>query len=117
MNLQNAKGPELAATSPSLNQSNQQGNSTTKPPKKWQRVLAAFLTNRTFNRFEAERLLHDHALHSTVSALQARGIIIDRKFECIPGYRGLATWVCRYRLNPASVEMAKALLGTQEGER
>lgn len=89
----------------------------TNVPKKWQRVLSAFLTGRSYNRFEAERQLHDHALHSTVSTLQSMGVVIERKMECVPGFQGLATHVCRYKINPNSIEAAKSLLGVKEGDR
>jgi len=41
-------------------------------PLKWQRVLRALLGGSSLNRFEAERQLHDHCLHSTTSELQSR---------------------------------------------
>lgn len=113
MNLQMKNPATPASVQPGLCNANQQGNYTTKPPKKWQRVLAAFLTGRSFNRFEAERQLHDHALHSTVSTLQSMGVVIDRKMECVPGFQGLPTHVCRYRLSPASIEAARTLLGME----
>lgn len=86
-----------------------------KPPRKWQRVLSAFLTGSSFNRFEAERQLNDHALHSTVSTLQSKGVVIDRRMECVPGFQDLPTHVCRYRLSPASIEDAKTLLRDNAG--
>lgn len=89
-------------------------NNTSAPPRKWQRVLSAFLTGRSFNRFEAERELHDHALHSTVSRLQSLGLVIDRTMEAVPGYMDCVTHVCRYRLSPVSFDTAKALLGIKD---
>lgn len=60
------------------------------------KVLAGLL-ERSYNRFEAEILLHDHCLHSTVSELQNRlGITISRHFETISGYQGNPTRCCRY---------------------
>lgn len=110
MDFQTTNPATLAGVKPGSIQNKSQTD-LTHVPKKWQRVLAAFLTGRSFNRFEAERQLHDHALHSTVSTLQGMGVVIDRRMECVPGFQGLATHVCRYRLNPASFEAAKALLG------
>lgn len=111
------KNPATVAAGQGFGNNNQpSNNNTSKPPRKWQRVLLAFLTGRSFNRFEAERELSDHTLHSTVSTLQGMGLVVDRKMECVPGFQGLATHVCRYRLNPNSVEAAKALLGVKEGE-
>ena len=80
-------------------------------PKKWERVLAAFYRGHSFNRFEAERQLNDHCLHSTVSTLQDMGLVIERQFETVPGYRNIPTRVCRYWLHPESKELAGKLLG------
>lgn len=113
LNLQQTKNPASAATEQGSDQKNQPANHT-HVPKKWQRVLAAFLSGRSFNRFEAERQLHDHALHSTVSTLQNMGLVIDRAMEAVPGYMGATTHVMRYRLSPASIESAKVLLGINE---
>lgn len=74
-------------------------DTTTPPPAKTKanRVLAAFMSGRSYNRFEAERHLHDHCLHSTVAGLQPRHhITISRKFETVLGYRGNPTRCCRY---------------------
>lgn len=90
----------------------QQPPAVPNPPLKWRRVLAALLTGRSFNRFEAERELHDHALPSTVSRLERMGgIIIDRTLETVPGFAGTVAHVMRYRLNPASFDAARALMG------
>ncbi|WP_024931081.1 hypothetical protein [Methylophilus sp. OH31] len=77
-------------------------------PKKWQRVLSALLDGRTFNLFEAERQLNDHALHSTVSSLQAKGVTILREFETVPGYQGIPTHVCRYWLEQSEPNLRRA---------
>jgi len=62
-----------------------------------ERVLAALMLGRSYNRFESERELHDHCLHSTVSTLERKhGLTISRKFETVPGYQGSPTRVCRY---------------------
>jgi len=80
-------------------------------PLKWQRVLAALETGASFNRFEAERILHDHCLHSTVSTIQKMGVTIMRRMETVRGYHGMATSVCRYWLAPESRARALILLG------
>lgn len=79
-------------------------------PLKWQRVLGAFVSGRSLNRFEAERDLHDHCLHTTVSVLQGKGVRIDRKDEVVPGFQQIPTHVCRYWLAPESHDAAIALL-------
>lgn len=77
-------------------------------PKKWQRVLSALLDGRTFNRFEAERQLNDHCLHTTVSTLQDMGVTIHRQFETVPGYQGIPTRVCRYWLEQSEPNLHRA---------
>ena len=72
-------------------------SNTTKPPRKIHRVLEALARGRRYNRFEAERELADHCLHSTVAEIQHDfGIRVDRIFETIPGYLGVPTRCCRY---------------------
>ena len=66
---------------------------------------------RSYNRFEAERLLHDHALHSTVSDIQRYGIRVDRRMEVVPGYQGAPTHVCRYWISTDQHERACQVLG------
>lgn len=61
------------------------------------RVYTALMEGKSYNRFEAARLLHDTCLHSTVSALeQKHGITINRMYETVRGYQGNPTSVCRY---------------------
>lgn len=111
MDLQ-MKNPATGGAGQGFGNNNQPpNNSTSKPPRKWQRVLLAFLSGRSYNRFEAERELHDHALHSTVSTLQSMGLVINRTMEAVPGFQGATAHVMRYRLSPASIEAAKVLLG------
>ena len=83
---------------------------STPRPKKWQRILRAFLDGRTLNRFDAERL-GDHVLHSTVAKLQGKGLIVHRRDEAVPGYMGCVTHVCRYWLSPQSRARGAELLG------
>ena len=82
-----------------------------RPNTKTYRVLLAFVNGGRYHRFEAERELHDHALHSTVSALQNKhGIEIARVPINVPGYRGVPTRVMRYWLPDTSREKALKLL-------
>lgn len=68
---------------------------------KTRRVLDFFLTGKSSNRFEAEKRLHDHCLHSTVSTLQnGYGIKISRQFEIVRGYKGNPTRCRRYWIDP-----------------
>ena len=109
--LTQTKSPETAGGSPGLENSTQPNHSTTEPPRKWRRVLAAMTHGKTFNRFEAERELSDHCLHTTVASLQARGVVIDRSDETVPEFAGISTHVKRYRLAPESRARAAELLG------
>lgn len=86
-------------------------DSTTRPACKWKRVLAALVLGRNYNRFEAEKALNDHCLHSTISTLQDKGITVLREFETVPGFRGIPTQVKRYWIGPESLPVALDLLG------
>ena len=88
----------------------QTDDTTTDVPRKWRRVLEALASGKSFNRFEAERQFNDHCLHSTVSTIQSLGVPVTRKFETVPGYRGLPTRVCRYNPTPEAREQAKDML-------
>lgn len=107
--MNETKSP-LAATSGQGTIHNRRAHPT-KPPQKWKRVLAAMAEGRSYNRFEAERVLSDHCLHSTVSTIQGKGIRVERRDEVVPGYQGIPTHVCRYWLGPSEREKAAALLG------
>lgn len=85
-------------------------DSTTRPACKWKRVLAALVLGRNYNRFEAEKALNDHCLHSTISTLQNKGITVLREFETVPGFRGIPTQVRRYWIAPESLPAALDLL-------
>lgn len=89
------------------------GNGSTLP-KKWERVLSALVSGKSFNRFEAARHLNDHCLHTTVSNIQRMGVSIHREFEVVRGYMGIDTRVCRYWLDrsTANLKRAWALLPT-----
>jgi len=78
-------------------------------PRKWQRVLRAFINGASLNRFDAERKLGDHTLPSTVAALQARGITIARRAEVVRGYAGCATRVMRYAIDRQRENIARAV--------
>jgi hypothetical protein len=64
---------------------------------KTDRVYTALMQGKSFNRFEAARLLHDTCIHSTVATLQQKHRInISRQYEIVSGYQGNPTSVCRY---------------------
>jgi hypothetical protein len=77
-------------------------------PKKWQRVLAAFVAGKSFNRFESERHLNDHCLHTTVAYLQGLGLSIFREYEKVPGWQGIPTRGCRYWLERTETNLKRA---------
>lgn len=87
------------------------GNFTTRPPCKWKRVLAGLILGNTYNRFEAEKALNDHCLHSTISTLEDKGLTVFREYENVPGFRGIPTQVKRYWIAPESLPKALELLG------
>lgn len=68
-------------------------------------MLAAFIEGRRLSRFDAEKL-GDHCLPSTVAALQASGVRIDRERVTIDGQHG-RFWCCVYWLGES--ERATAL--------
>jgi len=96
---------------PGIENNTHRNHTTSKRPLKWRRVLTALHAGRSFNRFEAERALADHCLHTTVSVLQGKGLTILRRDEVVPGYAGTPTHVNRYWLAPDSRERAAELLG------
>jgi len=94
------------ATQTAFDKTLQANTSTT--PKKWQRVLAALVSGKSYNRFEAERHLNDHCLHTTVSTLQSMGLTVQREFETVPGYLNIPTRVCRYWLDRSKANLTRA---------
>jgi hypothetical protein len=83
--------------------------------KKWQRVLTYLLSGRSLNRFEAERVVNDHCLHSSISGLERHsGIVFDRRFETVACLNGTdEVRVKRYwlRLEPNNFRRTRAVLG------
>lgn len=87
------------------------GSATLPPtqPRKWARVLRAFVEGRTFNRFDAYRELRDSCLNTTVSQIEARGVKILRREETVPGAFG-PVHCCRYWIAPEALQRARELL-------
>lgn len=87
------------------------GSATARPTqvRKWARVLSAFASGRSINRFEAARELRDWCLPSTVSELEKKDLTILRKSETVPGSFG-PVYCARYWLSPTSLERAIQLL-------
>ncbi|MCU0809943.1 MAG: hypothetical protein MUE59_02695 [Thiobacillaceae bacterium] len=85
---------------------------------KYQRILASFLTGRSWHTLEAVRGLHTTCLHSDVSSLEKRGLRFNHERITVPGYAGTESPVMRYTLRPESYAQARALLGlaTPSGE-
>lgn len=82
----------------------------TKPTSKIKRVLQAFASGRSLNRWEAATSLRDWVLPSTVSEIQRHGITVSRVTETVPGYGGTPTRCCRYWLAPEERDKARKLL-------
>lgn len=77
-------------------------------PSKIATILQEFMSGRSLNRFEAERL-HDHCLHTTVASLEGYGIRIEREWERVPCLGGTAwTRVKRYWLGKAAENLQAA---------
>ncbi len=81
-------------------------------PSKIDRVTAALASGKSLNRFEAARQINDHCLHSTVSAMEKRGIGVARKWEVVPGYQGEPTRVMRYWLDEENQDKARRMVPT-----
>lgn len=79
--------------------------------RKWERILAAFLSGRSWHTLDASRELHTTCLHSDVSGLEARGLRFDHVPETIAGFGGNPTRVTRYVLREESRDLARRLLG------
>ena len=79
--------------------------------RKWQRILASFLTGQGWHALAAVRDLHTTCLHSDVAGLEARGLRFHRERITVAGYGGEKTSVVRYSLLPESYPHARALLG------
>lgn len=84
-----------------------------KRPTKWIEVLQTLATGRSLNRFDAERLHHDHCLNSTISGIEAMGVKVARSPESVPGAFGKATHVKRYFLEADQVEKARELIASR----
>ena len=102
--------PAEAGTSAGRGQRHTGGAEHSATPRKWQRVLAAFVEGRTFNRFDAYRELRDSCLNTTISQIEQRGVTILRREETVPGHFG-PVYVKRYWIAPDALQRAHELLG------
>jgi hypothetical protein len=78
---------------------------------KWQRILASFLSGRSWHAVEAVRGLGTTCLHSDVPDLEERGLRFDRERITVAGHGGAEASVVRYTLRRESYAQARALLG------
>lgn len=82
---------------------------TPKQPDKLERVVDYLATGQSLNRFEAEKVVNDHCLHSTMSAIKNKhDIEYQTASETVPGWGGSPTRVSRYWLDEEG--QAKALI-------
>jgi hypothetical protein len=81
-------------------------------PLKWQRMLSLFLDGHTLN-WQIGRDIGTSCLNSDVADLQDRGVIINRHWVRLSGYRGLKTRGKNYTLDnaPENLALARSLLG------
>lgn len=75
---------------------------------KWKRILRYFARGGRLTRFDAEKL-GDHALNTTVSNLQARGVNISREPIVLEGRFG-SIRCKKYWIEPDDRAKALALL-------
>ena len=76
-------------------------------------VLAHLARGNSMNRFQAEKICHDHCLNSTISDIEKRGITVNRKTEVVPGYQNSRVHCTRYWLESEEITKAAKLLGWQ----
>ena len=106
------------ATPKSSPKNNTANTITPKRPTKLERVLSYLSTGRSLNRFDAEKLVSDHCLHSTMSAIQnGHSIKYQSKTETVPGWDNAPTQVSRYWLCEESQSKAKALIRIMQKRR
>ena len=90
-----------------------------RPGTKKANLLKAFLARgeRGLNRFESERLAHDHVLPSSVSGLiRDYGFAFNRQEETVPGFAGSQVSTMRYWLTEQDIILARELLAEGEEE-
>lgn len=76
-------------------------------PSKVGRVLHRLCCGESFNRFEAEKRLHDHALNSTISELRNdHHIKINGVWESVPGFQQKPTRCLRYSIDTTAANLA-----------
>lgn len=85
------------------------------PEPKIFRVLRILASGRSLHRFSAEKVVHDHCLPSTVSAIERRfGLRADRASIRVPGFAGRLTSCKEYWLATREQrERAWAILGNE----
>jgi hypothetical protein len=84
---------------------------TSKAPTKIARVLGYQVFSGSLNRFEAERDVGDHCLHSTISSLaHGYGLNFERQLERVPNHWGQPCDVTRYSLPTSEHQKARTVL-------
>ncbi len=81
-----------------------------KPPTKIKRTILQLMEG-PLDFISAQQLANDRSLHSTVSQLQRDyGIQVFRRRIKRPGYQGIPTACCEYRILPGQFEKARKAL-------
>ncbi len=71
---------------------------------KIERVFKALLSGWQGHRFNAERQLHDHCLHTTISSIEKKyHITVQRKWIKVSGFQGHPTSVKYYWIDKADI--------------
>lgn len=86
-----------------------------RPDSKITRVLRHLARGKSLNRFAAEKEVHDHCLHSTISDIERTyGLEVTRAFIEVPGFAGVPTRCKEYWLATRDQrERAWAILGNE----
>lgn len=74
-------------------------------------VISYLVAGNRLDRFSAEKTVHDHCLHSTISGFQSRyGILVNREFIQVPGFNDSIVTIAQYWLSYEERKKAARLL-------
>ncbi len=111
MNIRNENALELADSKGVNKATSKTNNSKIRKGTKLHSVISYLVGGNTLHRFQAEKVVRDHTLPSTVSGFQrTTGIMVARKLITVPGYQGAPTAVALYWLEAEERVRAKKLL-------
>jgi hypothetical protein len=95
----------------STNKNTRRNNSKIRKGTKLYNVVQYLASGKKIHRFQAERLLHDHVLPSTIAGLQREfNLPVARERITVRGYGGSKVVVAQYWLDPDAQRAARKLL-------